>query len=377
MLDLGDRFKDLAARVDAARGYLDEEGLRRRVADLAAETSRPGFWDDQERARKLSKQLADAESDLALLGSLTQRLEDARTLDEMAREAGDDSEQAEAVAECDGLVAELDRLELRSLFFDELDSRNAIVEIHPGAGGVESQDWAEILLRMYLRWAESSGLRTEVLEEQSGDEAGIKSATFTVSGANAYGSLLSERGVHRLVRISPFDSQSRRHTSFATVGVTPVFEEAEDDVDVRDEDLRIDTYRSSGAGGQHVNVTDSAVRITHLPTGVVVSCQNERSQLQNKARAMEYLKARLLQLQREEREAELAKIQGAKAEIGWGSQVRSYVLMPYQMVKDLRSGFETSDVHGVLDGDLDKVIEAWLRWRRSGESARVSDDLEV
>jgi peptide chain release factor 2 len=377
MLDLGDRFKELAARVDAARGYLDEDGLRRRVADLTAETSRPGFWDDQERARKLSKQLADAESDLALLASLTQRLEDARTLDEMAREAADDDAQSEAIAECDGLVAELDRLELRSLFFDELDPRNAIVEIHPGAGGVESQDWAEILLRMYLRWAESSGLRTEVLEEQSGDEAGIKSATFTVSGANAYGSLLSERGVHRLVRISPFDSQSRRHTSFATVGVTPVFEEAEDDVDVRDEDLRIDTYRSSGAGGQHVNVTDSAVRITHLPTGVVVSCQNERSQLQNKARAMEYLKARLLQLQREEREAELAKIQGAKADIGWGSQVRSYVLMPYQMVKDLRSGYETSDVHGVLDGDLDKVIEAWLRWRRSGESARVSDDLEV
>jgi peptide chain release factor 2 len=377
MLDLGDRFKELAARVDAARGYLDEDGLRRRVADLTAETSRPGFWDDQERARKLSKQLADAESDLALLASLTQRLEDARTLDEMAREAADDDAQSEAIAECDGLVVELDRLELRSLFFDELDPRNAIVEIHPGAGGVESQDWAEILLRMYLRWAESSGLRTEVLEEQSGDEAGIKSATFTVSGANAYGSLLSERGVHRLVRISPFDSQSRRHTSFATVGVTPVFEEAEDDVDVRDEDLRIDTYRSSGAGGQHVNVTDSAVRITHLPTGVVVSCQNERSQLQNKARAMEYLKARLLQLQREEREAELAKIQGAKADIGWGSQVRSYVLMPYQMVKDLRSGYETSDVHGVLDGDLDKVIEAWLRWRRSGESARVSDDLEV
>lgn len=323
----------------------------------------------------MTQRLAGVESDLALLEDLARRLEDARTLDELAREAEDEETQAEAVAELDALEGEFDRCELRSLYFGEYDGRDAIVEIHPGAGGTESQDWAEMLLRMYLRWAERSGFEVEIDEYQPGEEAGLKSVTLTVKGRNAYGSLLSERGVHRLVRISPFDAAKRRHTSFTSVEVIPVFEEEDESVEIQPEDLRVDTYRSSGAGGQHVNVTDSAVRITHLPTGVVVSCQNERSQLQNRAKAMQILQARLAQLRREERDAELAEIRGEKADIGWGSQIRSYVLAPYQMVKDLRTGHETGDVNSVLDGALGPFIEAWLRWRRSGESRAVTDDL--
>jgi peptide chain release factor 2 len=261
------------------------------------------------------------------------------------------------------LRAELDRLELRALFTGEHDERDAICEVHSGAGGTDAQDWTEMLLRMFTRWAERRGFDVELDEVQPGTEAGITSATFTVKGRYAYGLIQSERGVHRLIRISPFDANARRQTAFASLDCVPALEETEEpDIDVGD--LRIDTYRSSGAGGQHVNVTDSAVRITHLPTGVVVSCQNERSQTQNKARAMQILAARLAERQRQERAAELAQLSGDKREVAFGSQIRTYTLAPYRLVKDERTRHETGNVDAVLDGDLDDFVDAWLQWRR-------------
>ncbi len=270
---------------------------------------------------------------------------------------------AESMPQLEENTRALDSLELQSLLGDEADVRNAIVSINPGAGGTESQDWAQMLLRMYLRWAERRGFATEMLDHQYGEEAGIKGATFAVEGPYAYGYLKAESGVHRLVRISPYDASSRRHTSFASVFAFP---EAEDDVEleIEEKDLRIDTFRSSGAGGQHVNVTDSAVRITHLPSGTVVSCQNERSQHKNKATAMRILRARLYELRKREKEEELARIQDEKKEIAWGSQIRSYVLQPYRMVKDHRTDHEVGNVDAVLDGDLDGFIQAYLVGRR-------------
>ena len=286
---------------------------------------------------------------------------------ELADEEGDDKSLAEAAAEIDAVERELESLEVLALLSGEFDENPAILEIHPGEGGTDSQDWAEILLRMYTRWAERRGFKYELLEASPGDEAGIKSATLTVEGRHAYGLLSAERGVHRLVRISPFDAAKRRHTSFASVDVTP--EVAEDvTIEINDDDLRIDTYRSSGAGGQHVNVTDSAVRITHLPTGIVVSCQNERSQMQNKAVAMRVLKSRLVQRAREERQAEMQALKGEQRDIGFGSQIRSYVMHPYQMVKDHRTALEVGNVQAVLDGDLDRFIEAQLKKRASEET---------
>ena len=286
---------------------------------------------------------------------------------ELAEEEGDEKSLAEATAEIDAIERELESQEVLALLSGEFDENPAILEIHPGEGGTDSQDWAEILLRMYTRWAERRGFKYELLEASPGDEAGIKSATLTVEGRHAYGLLSAERGVHRLVRISPFDAAKRRHTSFASVDVTP--EVAEDvAVEINDDDLRIDTYRSSGAGGQHVNVTDSAVRITHLPTGIVVSCQNERSQMQNKAVAMRVLKSRLVQRAREERQAEMQALKGEQRDIGFGSQIRSYVIHPYQMVKDHRTALEAGNVQAVLDGDLDRFIEAQLKKRASEEA---------
>ncbi len=283
---------------------------------------------------------------------------------ELAAEAGDEASRQEAIDQLQQASKVLDGLELESLFFDEYDEADAILSVHAGAGGVDAQDWAEMLARMYQRYLEDSGFSVRVEEVTEGEEAGIKSATFTVKGDRAYGTLESERGVHRLVRISPFDANARRHTSFAGVDVVPDMGE-QADVEVDEEDLRIDTYRSQGAGGQHVNTTDSAVRITHLPSGIVVQCQNERSQLQNKARAMAMLKAKLAERARLEREAHLDEIRGEQGEAAWGRQVRSYVLQPYQMVKDLRTDYEVGNVQGVLDGDLDGFVEAYLRWRRS------------
>ena len=298
---------------------------------------------------------------------IVSRVADAGLMAELAATENDESAHAEVAAELTKLEEELESLEVVALLGGEFDDSPAILEVHAGEGGTDSQDWGEMLLRMYLRWAQNKDFKTELLEVTAGDEAGIKSATLTISGRHAYGLLMAERGVHRLVRISPFDSNKRRHTSFASIDVTP---EVEDDVEVEinPDDLRIDTYRSSGAGGQHVNVTDSAVRITHLPTGIVTSCQNERSQMQNRAVAMRVLKSRLLAKAREEREAEIAALGDEKRGIGFGSQIRSYVLHPYQMVKDHRTSMEVGNVQAVLDGDLDRFIEAELR-RKAAQTA--------
>jgi peptide chain release factor 2 len=307
--------------------------------------------------------------DLSDFDSIEARLSDAEVLWELGRSEQDEAAAAEAAAELSALTKELDSLEVVSLLGGEFDDHPAILEIHAGEGGTDSQDWGEMLLRMYLRWAELRGFKAELVEATPGEEAGIKSATVTMEGPYAYGLAATERGVHRLVRISPFDSQKRRHTSFASVDVTP--EVTEDiEIDINPDDLRIDTYRSSGAGGQHVNVTDSAVRITHLPTGIVVSCQNERSQMQNKAVAMRILKSRLLAQARTEREQEMDALRGEKRGIGFGSQIRSYVLHPYQMVKDHRTDLESGNVQAVLGGDIDRFIEAELRRAaRQGASA--------
>lgn len=284
---------------------------------------------------------------------------DAGALLELYGESPDEALLTECTQSLDQVERELESFELMRMLTGPHDTLNAIVEINPGAGGTEAQDWGDMLLRMYLRWAEKKGFSTEIVNYQPGEEAGLKNATILIQGENAYGYLRSEKGVHRLVRISPFDSNARRHTSFASVSVMP---EIDDDIDVeiRDEDLRVDTYRSSGAGGQHVNKTDSAVRLTHLPTGVVVACQNERSQHKNKATAMKLLRSKLYELELEKKEAELAKIAGERRKIDFGSQIRSYVMQPYQLVKDLRTEYETGNVHAVMDGDLDPFMEAYL-----------------
>jgi peptide chain release factor 2 len=301
--------------------------------------------------------------DVELVDRLDGEVDDAHTLFELGREEDDDSVEPEIVTALERLRAELDRLELRALFTGEHDERDAVCEVHSGAGGTDAQDWTEMLLRMYTRWAERRGFDVELDAVSEGTEAGISSATFIVKGRYAYGLLSGEKGVHRLIRISPFDANARRQTAFASLDAVPAIEEAEEpDIDAND--LRIDTYRSSGAGGQHVNVTDSAVRITHLPTGIVVSCQNERSQIQNRAKAMQILAARLAERQREERRAELEKLSGEKSQVAFGSQIRSYTLAPYQLVKDERTRYETGNVQAVLDGDLDPFVEAYLQWRR-------------
>ncbi len=364
--DLTDDLRGLRKRLDEARIYLDFDGCRRRLGELEAELARPDLWDDTELGQKVTREYGQVKGDVDVLTAIEGRVEEAETLFELAREEGDDSVAGELDDLVAGLGRQLGELELRSLFTGEHDELDAVCEIHAKDGGTDAQDWAEMLLRMYQRWADRRGFDMEVDEVSAGGEAGILSATFIVHGRFATGLMASERGVHRLVRISPFDAQSRRQTSFASVSVVPFFEDLSGEVDIDDKDLRIDTYRSSGAGGQHVNVTDSAVRITHLPTGVVVAVQNERSQHQNKAKAMQILAAKLAERQRQERTAELDAMAGPKAQVGWGAQIRSYVLAPYQQVKDLRTDFETGNVSAVLDGDLDAFMEAWLRWRRAG-----------
>jgi peptide chain release factor 2 len=305
-------------------------------------------------------ELSRLSEDVTMYDRIAQRVSDVEVLSELAQSEDDEQAAKEAESEIVALESELASLEVLALLGGEFDDNPAIVEIHPGEGGTDAQDWAEMLLRMYLRWAERRGLKSDLIEAGPGEEAGLKSATLTVEGRHAYGLLAAERGVHRLVRMSPFDAAKRRHTSFASVDVTPEVEE-DTEVEISPDDLRIDTYRSSGAGGQHVNVTDSAVRITHLPTGIVASCQNERSQMQNRAVAMRILKSRLLARVHAEREAELRTLKGEQREIGFGSQIRSYVLQPYQMAKDHRTGLEIGNVQGVLDGDIDAFIEAELR----------------
>lgn len=372
MRDFRDDLADLRRRIVDAHGYLRIDEGRTRLAELDAEATSPDLWDDPDQARAVTTEAARVREDIDLVDGLGDRLSDQEILFELGREEGDDSVAPEIEAGLTSLTRELDRLELRALFIGEHDERDAICAINSGAGGTDAQDWAEMLLRMYTRWAEKRGFEVELDEVSTGQEAGISSATFTVKGRYAYGLLTGEKGVHRLVRLSPFDSQHRRQTAFASLEVVPSLEAAEVP-EIDPTELRVDTFRSSGAGGQHVNVTDSAVRLTHLPTGIVVSCQNERSQTQNKARAMQILAARLVQRQREEQKAELERLAGEKREVAWGSQIRSYVLAPYQMAKDERTRmadgreepiFETGNVNAVLDGDLDDFMEAFLQWRR-------------
>jgi len=368
MRDFTEDLADVARRVDDARGYLKVDLARARLAELEAAASAPDLWDDVERARKVTSEMSALRDDVQTVDDLAAHFSDVETLVELAREEGDDSVEGEIVEGLDRIRVDLDRLELRALFSGEHDERDAICEVHSGAGGSDAQDWAEMLLRMFTRWAQSKGFDVELDEVQEGQEAGITSATFIVKGRYAYGMLQGERGVHRLIRISPFDANARRQTAFASLDCVPALEETEQpEIDAND--LRIDTYRSSGAGGQHVNVTDSAVRITHLPTGVVVSCQNERSQLQNRAKAMQILAARLAELQREQRRKEMEALSGEKHEVAFGSQIRTYTLAPYQLVKDERTRHETGNVQAVLDGDIDAFVEAYLHWRRKGASA--------
>ena len=322
--------------------------------------SAPGFWDNQEKAQEVGRRRSRIEKRIGSGESLDTKSEELDVLLELQKEGETVENDIESLVA--QLESEITQVELRMKLSGEHDDRDAILAIHPGAGGTESQDWADMLLRMYLRYCERKGWSTEMVDYQAGDEAGIKSATLMVRGDYAYGYLKAERGVHRLVRISPFDAAKRRHTSFASVYIYPDIEE-DIEIEINDKDLRVDTYRSSGAGGQHVNVTDSAVRITHLPSGIVVTCQNERSQHKNRDVAMKLLKARLYQMEVDKRKEEQTKIEGEKKEIGFGSQIRSYVLQPYQLVKDLRTGHEVGDVQRILDGDLDEFIEAFLAQR--------------
>src|SRR5262245_50189950 len=363
MRDFSPDLAELRRRVDAAHAYLRVDDARARIVELEEQVSKPDLWDDQALARKVTTELAQLRDDVEVYDRLEQLCSDTETLAALGREENDESLDAEIVEGMNRLAATLDDLELRALFTGDHDDRDAICTVNSGAGGTDAQDWTNMLLRMYLRWAEQRGFSVELDEVSPGTEAGISSATFTVKGRYAYGLLVGERGVHRLIRISPFDANARRQTAFASFDAVPALDEAEEP-EIDPNDLRIDTYRSSGAGGQHVNVTDSAVRITHEPTGTVVSVQNERSQTQNKARAMQILAARLAERQRRERQAEIEALSGEKRDVAFGSQVRTYTLQPYQLVKDERTRFETGNVQAVLDGEIDGFIESYLQWRR-------------
>ncbi|MBU6494998.1 MAG: peptide chain release factor 2 [Acidobacteria bacterium] len=364
----------LRGRWEAARDYLTIDARRERHRELEVLAQDPDLWNDQDRARTVTTELGRLGADLESFDALGATLEDLAVLVDLCRETlaggeGDWSLVTELVESTQELDRRLNELETQSLLSGPYDENDAIVDVHAGAGGTDAQDWAEMMVRMYSRWAERRGFSVEIDEVTEGQEAGILSATFIVKGRYAYGWLSAERGVHRLVRMSPFDSQARRQTSFASLEVTPLLDE-DAEVDIDEKDLRVDTYRSSGAGGQHVNKTDSAIRITHLPTGIVVSCQNERSQHQNRARAMQILAAKLAERARLERQAELDALSGTRSDNSWGSQIRSYVQAPYQLVKDLRTDTETGNVDAVLDGDLDDFMEAELRRQRAAHSTR-------
>jgi peptide chain release factor 2 len=362
MRDFSSDLADLRRRLAEASGYLKVDANSIRVVELEAEIGRPDLWDDQEQAKRLNTEYANLKGDLDSFAVLSRDLDDAELLHEMARELDDESQEADIAAACSSIAGRLDQLELRSLFTGEHDEADCIVQINAKDGGVDAQDWSEILLRMYSRWAERRGFALEVDSVSEGTEAGILSAEFTLTGRYAYGLMTAERGTHRLVRISPFDNQGRRQTSFASVQVWPVLDDP--DVEVNESDIRMEVFRASGAGGQHVNKTSSAVRLIHEPTGLVASSQEERSQLQNREKAMNRLRTMIAARIEEEREAELARIAGKQAQVGWGSQIRSYVLQPYQMVKDLRTEVESSNVAAILDGDIDEMMEGYLRWRR-------------
>ena len=353
-----------ARRCVICGSIFDSPRLKSQLANVEAQIADPAVWSDAARSQPLMRERKRLEAQLADDAELQRRSGDVEAYFELLRE-GETSVEPDLKREIDSLAEFAEALESRTMLSEESDALNAIVTVHPGAGGTESQDWAEMLMRMYLRWAERQGFKTEINELQDGDEAGIKSATFTITGDYAYGLLSGETGVHRLVRISPFDQAKRRHTSFASVFVSP---EIDDSIviDIKPDDLRIDTYRSGGKGGQHVNTTDSAVRITHLPTGIVAGCQNERSQHKNKDKAMKMLRSRLYEYELEKKRAESKKLEDSKLEINFGSQIRSYVLQPYRMAKDLRTRVEVGDVDRVLDGDLEPFIRGYLKMRREG-----------
>jgi peptide chain release factor 2 len=359
-----DRQADIAAldsTLTTVERVLDVDGLRSRIEKLEHEASDPQLWDDQARAQRVTSELSHAQGELRRIEELRGRLDDLPVLYELATEEGAADALAEADAELKALRADIEATEVRTLLSGEYDEREALVTIRSGAGGVDAADWAEMLMRMYIRWAEQHKYPVEVFDTSYAEEAGIKSATFAVHAPFAYGTLSVEQGTHRLVRISPFDNQSRRQTSFAEVEVLPVVETT-DHIDIPEGDVRVDVYRSSGPGGQSVNTTDSAVRLTHIPTGIVVTCQNEKSQLQNKISAMRVLQAKLLERKRSEERAELDALKGEGGS-SWGNQMRSYVLHPYQMVKDLRTEYEVGNPAAVLDGDIDGFLEAGIRWR--------------
>ena len=360
---LPERLSQLDTQLVWLRDYLHPEALVVRVAELEARMGVPGFWDDQQTAAAVSSEHARSSRTIERWERLRREVRDARELVEL-----DPSFEDEVAAQIAPVEAELEALQEEALFDGHYDAGDAVVTITAGTGGTDAQDWAEMLLRMYLRWTERRGMSAELVEASPGEEAGLKSATLTVKGENAYGLFRAERGVHRLVRLSPFDSAHRRHTAFSQVVAAPLLPESEE-VAIDETELRIDTYRASGAGGQHVNKTDSAVRITHLPSGIVVQCQNERSQSSNKATALRVLKARLAEVQEEAREAELARERGERADVGFGSQIRSYVLHPYQLVKDHRTNHEAGNAQGVLDGDLDGFIRSYLLARATGRSS--------
>ncbi|MCT8156809.1 peptide chain release factor 2 [Bifidobacterium polysaccharolyticum] len=360
-MDFAQALEQAKAKYEMISKALDPEGLRSRIADLERQASAPGLWDDQENAQKVTSRLSALQSQLKHLESASSRLDDVQALEELGQEEHDQDTLVEARKEIDSLRSDLADMEIQTLLDGEYDERAAVVTIRSGAGGVDAADWAQMLLRMYMRWAERHGFSTKVMDTSYAEEAGIKSATFQVDAPYAYGRLSVEGGTHRLVRISPFDNQGRRQTSFAAVEVIPLVEPT-DHIDIPDSDIRVDTYCSSGPGGQGVNTTYSAVRITHLPTNIVVTMQDERSQIQNRAAAMAVLQSRLLVLRHEE-EAKKKKELAGDIKASWGDQMRSYVLHPYQMVKDLRTGYETSDTQGVFDGDIDAFIEAGIRWR--------------
>jgi peptide chain release factor 2 len=366
MRDFTDDIRDLRSRLADASTYLKIEQNRARLTELEAEVSRPDLWDDQDLAKRVNAEYANVKGDIDEYNSLSSAVDDIEVLHELAREVDDESQEPEIREGIDQVVKRLSGLEMRSLFTGEHDEADCIVQINAKDGGVDAQDWSEILLRMYTRWAERRGFTVEVDGVSEGTEAGILSADFTIHGRYAYGLMTSERGTHRLVRISPFDNQGRRQTSFASVQVWPVMDAP--NVDVNDAEIRMEVFRASGAGGQHVNKTSSAVRLIHEPTGLVASSQEERSQLQNREKAMNRLKAMIAAKIEEEHQAERDRLAGKPAQVGWGSQIRSYVMQPYQMVKDLRTEVEDGNVSAVLDGDLDEFMEGYLRHRRATET---------
>ena len=357
--DLKPTLNDLGEKLDQMRISLEIPAKEEKIAELEYKMGEPSFWDDAAAAQKLNQELAALKGGVDTYKGLMAKYEDAETLYEMGIEEGDASMEDDIRAELDLIAEGLETLQLEVLLSGDYDANDAILTLHAGAGGTEAQDWTQMLLRMYGRWAERHGFTVETADLQPGDEAGVKSATLFIKGHNAYGFLKSEKGVHRLVRISPFDSQARRHTSFSACDVMPEIDDAVE-VPINMDDVRVDYYRASGAGGQHINKTSSAVRMTHEPTGIVVQCQNERSQLQNKEQCMKMLRAKLFELEQEKKEEEIAKLEGVQQKIEWGSQIRSYVFQPYTMVKDVRTNAETGNVQAVMDGEIDPFIRAYL-----------------